>query len=160
VSGNRLRFSRKPQAHLWIEGNSCRQDFDGHRAIEAGIRCTEDLTHASGAEAALYAIGAKRRHATNVRTLRKQGRGCGSHRPIQDDECCILAEQRLDLLPQGRVAGARVREKRVARGRIVISSKLVDSCDLMPTLGIKFTCDPLRSKNHNAPDRLARLRSA
>ena len=68
---NRLRFSRKPDAHLRIECDSCRQDFDCHRAIEAGIRRTEDLTHASGAEAALYAIGTKRRPATNVRTIRK-----------------------------------------------------------------------------------------
>ena len=121
-----------------IECNSRRQDFDCHRAIEAGVRRTEDLTHASGAEAALYAIGTKRRPATNVRTIREQGRGCGPQRPIQDDVCRILAEQRLDLLPQGRVARARIVEKDVACGRIVISSKLVDSCDLMPTLGSRF----------------------
>ena len=77
--GNGLRFSRKPHAHLRIECDSCRQDFDCHQAIEAGVRGTEDLTHASGAEAALYAIGTKRRPATNVRTIREQGRGCGPH---------------------------------------------------------------------------------
>ena len=69
--GNSLRFSRKPHAHLRIECDACRQDFDCHRAIEAGIRRTEDLTHASGAEAALLAIGTKRRPATNVRTIRR-----------------------------------------------------------------------------------------
>ena len=68
---NSLRFSRKAHAHLRIECNSCGQNFDCHRAIEAGIRRTEDLTHASGAEAALYAIGTKCRPATNVRTIGK-----------------------------------------------------------------------------------------
>ena len=49
--GNRLRFSGEPGAHLFIECDSCRQDFDRHRAIETGIGRPEDFTHAAGAEA-------------------------------------------------------------------------------------------------------------
>ena len=45
-----------------------------------------------------------------------RGAAVAHTRLIQDDVCRILAEQRLDLLPQGRVARARVvRERRRAR---------------------------------------------
>ena len=61
-------------------------------------------------------------------------RGCPD-RLIQDDAGGILAEQRLNLVPQRLVARARVGEKRVPRGRILVDGQLVDSGDVLPALG-------------------------
>ena len=133
--GNRPRFAGEPGAHLLIERDARREDFDRHRAIETGVGGAEDFSHAPGAERAFNAVRAQGGTGTKIGTIMEQWcRGCPD-RPIQDDTRRILAEQRLDLAPQRLVARARVGEKRVARGRILVDGQLVDSGDVLPALG-------------------------
>ena len=105
---NRPRFAGEPGAHLLIECEARREDFDCHQAIETGIRGAEDFSHAAGTERAFNAVRAEGGARSKIGTLVEQWcRGCPD-RSIQDDFRGILAEQRLNLEPQRLVVRARV----------------------------------------------------
>ena len=88
--GNRLGLARKSRAQLRLQRNAGGYDFDCNRPIEADISGAEDLAHSAGAEETLYAIGTKRRAATDVRTIREERRRRCPDRAIQDHGRSVL----------------------------------------------------------------------
>ena len=131
--GYRPRFPSEPRAHLRIECYAGRQDR--HEAIQAGVCGAENLSHAAGAEAAFDPVRAQEVTGTKIETSTEQGRRGRPHGLIHDDAHRILAKQRLHFAPQCLVARARVGKKRVARCRILVEGLVVDSRDVLPTLG-------------------------
>ena len=103
---DRFCFAGEPGAHLLIERDAARKNFDCHRTIETGVGAAEDFSHASGAERAFNAVRAQRRTRTKVGTIVEQQCRGGPHRPIHDDLRRLLTEQRLHFAPQRLVARA------------------------------------------------------
>ena len=141
--GERARFAREAGAALWIRREVRRQHLDGHLATELAIASAIDLAHATGAERREDLVWSKLTADHLGRTGRRTDRpGDHPHRRCfkESRRGRIVAEQRLDLLPQRLIPITRLLQESRALPGLALQHRVVKVRDLLPSFGLHRSC--------------------
>ena len=153
--GQHARFAVETSQAVRVSREHTRQDLDGHVAPEFQVARAIDLAHAASPDSGLDLIHTEtpaRQHGS-VEVAHQLGRH--RDRGFVQERVGTLREQRLDLLPQRRVAATHLGEKRRARRFVVRQSRVVELLDPPPAFGRHRLADytyPLPAPAGGLPD--------